>query len=144
MMNDRDFFVPLTLEYYNAYARLIVHAQRFFIISHKSQCAGCEARAFFLNYYKRKNKSEEFFVHCNEILLSLHEFNYIVNREPKSFRNVSKQPHKRCEPPKRRLPKLTPTGEWALVVFDNMARFVVVPEAFVVIVGACPLFLILK
>ena len=45
MMNDGDFFVPLTLEYYNAYAKLIVHAQRFFIIS-KCQCAGCEARAF--------------------------------------------------------------------------------------------------
>ncbi len=104
MMNDGDFFVPLTLEYYNAYVKLIVIHNAFYY-QPQCQCASCEARAFFLNYYRRKNKSEDFFVHCIEILLSLHEFNYIVNREPKSFRNVSKQPHKRCEPPKTKAAK---------------------------------------
>ena len=83
-------------------------------------------------------------MHCKVILLSLHEFNYIVNREPKVFGTSRNNHIKDANRQKRRLPKLTPTGEWALVVFDNMARFVVVPEAFVVIVGACPLFLILK
>ena len=100
---------------------------------------------FFLNYYRRKNKSEEFFVHCIEILLSLHEFKYIVLTESLKVFGTSRNNHiKDANRQKRRLPKLTPTGEWALVVFDNMARYVVVPEAFVVIVGACPLFLILK
>jgi hypothetical protein len=36
--------------------------------------------------------------------------------------------------------ELTPIEAWALVVFNKMARIVVVPETFVVIIGVCPLF----
>jgi hypothetical protein len=46
MMNDGDFFVPLTLEYYNAYVKLIVIHNAFYYP--QSQCAGCEARAYFM------------------------------------------------------------------------------------------------
>ena len=68
----------------------------------------------------------------------------LIDNKQNSSTEVKNNHIKDANRQKRRLPKLTPTGEWALVVFDNMARYVVVPEAFVVIVGACPLFLILK
>lgn len=45
MMNDGDFFVPLTLEYYNAYAKQLFMHNASLLLA-KCQCAGCEARAF--------------------------------------------------------------------------------------------------
>lgn len=49
--------------------------------------------AHFFNNYKRKNKSEEFFVHCIEILLSLHKFNYIVLTESLKVFGTSRNNH---------------------------------------------------
>ena len=54
------FFVPLTLEYYNAYARLIVHAQRFFIISHKVYAPAVKPAHIFLIIKRERIKVKNF------------------------------------------------------------------------------------